>query len=118
MITSQDLLNFNVYKKEPHTGSDRGMRYMLRKEEKEIPVLDEAAKPVLDEEGNPKVDKVNVLAVYVWPEPYCFEKTDESFKERTEFDFSKGGQEAALVWLNEQRTSRNDYWEEHIGIRV
>lgn len=118
MITSADLLNFNVYKKEPHTGSDRGMRYMLRKEEKALPVLSENGEPELDEEGNPKVDKVNVLAVYIWPEPFAFEKTSEELKERAEFEFSRNGQNEALEWLNQVRSDRNDYWEEHIGIRV
>ncbi len=111
MITANDLLNFNVYKKEPHTGSDRGMRYMLRKEEIALPVLDESGTQVIDEEGNPSVEKINKLAVYVWPEPYCFEKTQDELKTRIEFEFSPKGQSEALAWLNAVREERNDEWE-------
>lgn len=118
MITETDLLNFNVYKKEPHTGSDRGMRYMLRKEEKEKPILSENGGQAVDEEGNPKVEKLTVLAVYAWPEPFSFEKTSEELKQREEFAFSVAGQKEALLWLNQLRASKNDYWEEHIGFRV
>ena len=31
MITNEDILNMNFYKKERFTGSYRGMRYLIRK---------------------------------------------------------------------------------------
>ena len=32
MITNEDILNMNFYKKEKFTGSYRGMRYLIRKD--------------------------------------------------------------------------------------
>lgn len=110
MITSSDLLNFNVYKKEVHTGSDRGMRYRLGLEVKQ--------EEVTDENGEQTTQEKKILAVYIWPEPYAFEKTDDAYKEKKEFEFSKEGQMEALAWLNQVREERDEYWESKRGIRI
>ena len=69
----------NYYKKEPFTGSYCGMRYMIRKHE--------------DDEGTK-------LETIVWPQPFCFEKTDEEKKTHAYFSFDEDGILAAVDWLN------------------
>ena len=54
MITDHNIA-LNYIKKENLTGSYQGMRYVFMKEEEN-------------------------LVVYIWPEPYCFEKTDDEKK--------------------------------------
>lgn len=87
MITRKDVMPTNYYKKEPFTGSDRGMRYMLRKKEQEDQVMLEAV---------------------VWPQPFCFEKTAEGKKEYNAFSFDEAGIAKALEWLNETYEKRKE----------
>lgn len=84
MITDHNL-PLNYIKKENLTGSYQGMRYIFMK----------------DEEG---------LVVYIWPEPYCFEKTEDEKKTCKIFDFSEEGKLAAIDWMNEQYVSRKSEW--------
>lgn len=77
MIKKEDFNCLNYVKKEELTGSDAGMRYMLKK-------------------------NGDVIVVTVWPEPYCYAKTPEEKKIRTEVPLSKEGVEMARCWLNEQ----------------
>lgn len=105
MITESDILNFNVYKKEVHTGSDRGMRFQIGLEEEKIEET--------DENGETVTKSNKVLAVYVWPEPFAFDKTKEDKKLRKVFDFSTDGQKQALHWLNKIREEYKEYWDAH-----
>ena len=77
MIKAEEFNYLNYIKKEELTGSDTGMRYMLKK-------------------------RGDVIEVTVWPEPYCYAKTPEDKKVRTEVALSKEGVEEARCWLNEQ----------------
>lgn len=104
MITMADILNFNVYKKEAHTGSDRGMRYRLG--------CEEIVEKIQTESGEEQEEKKKVLAVYIWPEPFAFDQTKDEQKERKEFPFSREGQKQALEWLNKTREERSAYWQE------
>lgn len=82
-MIQQDMLykpSFNYIKKERFTGSINGMRYMLEK-------------------GN--VDEKDFIRVCHWPEPLCFEKTDEEKKTFNEFEFSKEGLDEAWQWLSD-----------------
>ncbi|SET00208.1 hypothetical protein [[Clostridium] polysaccharolyticum] len=85
MITDHNL-PLNYIKKENLTGSYQGMRFMFTKEE----------------EG---------LLVYIWPEPYCFEKTEDAKKTAKLFDFSEEGKLAAIDWMNEQYQARKSEWQ-------
>lgn len=76
----------NYYKKEPFTGSFKGMRYMIRKHEEN----DETK-----------------LEVIEWPQPFCFEKTAEDKKVHALFSFDENGILAGVDWLNEKW--REDY---------
>lgn len=77
MIRAEEFNHLNYIKKEELTGSDAGMRYMLKK-------------------------KGDVILVTAWPEPYCYAKTPEEQKITTEVPLTKDGVEMARNWLNEQ----------------
>lgn len=78
-------LPLNYIKKENLTGSYQGMRYMFTKQE----------------EG---------LVVYIWPEPYCFEKTADEKKTSKVFEFSEEGKLSAIDWMNEEYENRKPEW--------
>lgn len=78
--------SFEYIKKERFTGSYQGLRYSLQKK-------------VNDDENN----KGEVILACAWPEPLCFEKTDELLKHFMEFDFSKEGLNEAWDWLSNKQ---------------
>lgn len=85
MIKAEEFNILNYIKKEELTGSDTGMRYMLKK-------------------------SGDSIVVTIWPEPYCYAKTPEEKKIRTEFLLSKDGVEEARCWLNEQHDKIKELW--------
>lgn len=89
MITTEDILNMNFYKKEKFTGSFRGMRYLIRKERR---------------------DDTDVFLVSVWPGPYSSEATEESAKIHAAFPFTPEGKQQAVDWMNEQWQSHREEW--------
>lgn len=91
MIDKEKFHVFNYIKKEEYTASMDGMRYMLKKKETE---------------GESRLEAV------IWPEPYCYAKTEEEKKQRKEFPFSPEGVEQAADWLNEQYKTRISFWKE------
>lgn len=88
MITTEDVLNMNFYKKEKFTGSYKGMRYLLKKD-----VENDTA----------------VFRCYIWPGPYNFASTPDEQKITKVFDFTEEGKQKAVDWLNEQWNSRKDW---------
>ena len=52
-----------------------------------------------------------VLEVVIWPEPYCYAKTEEAKKQRMDFTFSQEGVMEAADWLNEQYEVQKALWE-------
>lgn len=90
MIDKEKFNVLNYIKKEEYCGSMDGMRYMLRKKEKE--------------EGT-------VLETVIWPEPFCYAKTEEEKKQRQEFEFSSEGVLRAAEWLNQQSVEQKSLWE-------
>lgn len=90
MIDPGKFMSINFIKKEPLTGSTAGMRYrMVKAGEKEEPVL----------------------LVTIWPEPFCFERTEESKKQSKTFPFGQEGLTAAIAWLNEQYEAQMEFWK-------
>lgn len=73
-----------------YTGSYRGMRYRLRKAEK---------------------DEEKYLEAVIYPEPYSFEATAEGEKTAEAFPFTDEGFEAAVAWLNAQYEEQKERWE-------
>ena len=89
MIEKEHFHILNYVKKEEYSASMDGMRYMLKKKE-----TGDGAK----------------LEVIIWPEPYCYAKTEEEKKQRMEFEFSQDGVEMAADWLNEQYVGQKPLW--------
>lgn len=77
--------------------SYRGMRYQVERAE------DEAG-----QEGGVAVKK---LRVYVWPEPFCFEKTPGRFKESCDFEYSENGLFEAYKWVCACYDANQEKWE-------
>ncbi len=96
MITRKDVMPINYYKKEAFTGSYQGMRYMIRKHED-----DEGAK----------------LEVIVWPQPFCFEKTDEDKKIHALFSFDEEGILEAVDWMNDIHSDKKEIFLESMTNR-
>ena len=78
-INKKDLLPLSFLQKSPYTGSFRGIRYRIEKQE----------------EGEEKS-----LLVYTWPEPYAFSHTPEVEKEKKSFPFSEKGLEEIRLYLS------------------
>lgn len=89
MITNEDILNMNFYKKEKFTGSYLGMRYLIKKDTK---------------------DDTDIFRVCIWPGPYNFDSTPEEKKTSMDFPFTPDGKQQVVDWLNEQWASRKDAW--------
>lgn len=90
MITNEDILNMNFYKKEKFTGSYRGMRYLIRKD---------------------SVPEEDAFSVTVWRGPYNYDTTPEEKKTTCRFPFTPEGKQQVVDWLNAQWESRKGEWE-------
>lgn len=91
MLEYDSFMPLAFLKKEAFHGSRKGMRYRVAKGENST---GEA-----------------VLTVCIWPEPYCFEKTEEDKKQYRDFNLSEEGRKQAIDWLNEQFTIQIALWE-------
>ncbi len=74
MVKRTDLFHLPFYQKEAFTGSDRGLRFWIGREE----------------------DKLRTI---VWPEPYALRYTDDSLKHVKDFPFSEEGLDLAYEWI-------------------
>lgn len=90
MIDKDKFHILNYVKKEEYSASMNGMRYMLKKKD--------------TEEGFK-------LEVVIWPEPYCYAKTEEEKKQRKEFALTSEGVMEAADWLNMQYVQQKPLWE-------
>lgn len=84
-------ISLNFIKKEPMSGSYKGMRYVLRKSGDEIEVC-------------------------IWPEPYNFLRTADELKQFNRFPLDADGKEAAVKWLNEQVETQKDLWDKALSV--
>lgn len=105
MITNDDILNMNFYKKEKFTGSYLGMRYLIKKDSEPEA---EAAPADGEEASEPKM--MDVFRATIWPGPYNYATTPEEQKTCKTFPFTPKGKQQVVDWLNEQWTSRQDEW--------
>lgn len=96
MIEYNDVMPIAYLKKEAFTGSYQGMRYRMKKID--VPVSSESE------------DTVTRLSVFVWPQPFCFDKTEDDLKTEHLFDFSPDGITCAVDWLNEIYKTENKRW--------
>lgn len=89
MITDEDILNMNFYKKENFTGSYEGMRYLIKKDNEE---------------------DTDCFRVFIWPGPYNFATTEETLKTSATFPFTPEGKHQVVQWMNEQWSARKSEW--------
>lgn len=90
-MLSGEHVSLNYIKKEEYKASYQGMRYMFRKEE----------------EG---------MSVFIWPGPYCFEKTEEGKKESRQFPMTEEGKAEAFEWLRNKYEEKRELWTKSKGI--
>ena len=86
MLNKDTFVPMQFFKKEAYTGSMKGMRYRIKKEEEE-------------------------LSVVVYPEPYCYEVTPEEKKIRASFPFTEEGRKQVVDWINHQYEENRPVWE-------
>lgn len=85
MIEENDILSFEHYKKgRPFTGSFKGMRYRIIKEE------------------GSDVDDTDKFRVDTWPEPLCYEATDNEKITVQRFAFTEDGRKDIIEYLNDR----------------
>ena len=85
MLELKDFMPVNFLKKEKFTGSYKGMRFRMEKEE-------------------------DFLLVSAWPEPYGFDATSQEKKRQTRFTFDAQGIADGVAWLNEQYKEDEPVW--------
>ena len=93
MLTYDDALNLNYYKKTSFTGWMGGMRFMIKME-----------KDTIDEQEIP------MFHVWIWPGPYIFDLTPDDRKTEKTFPFSNDGKKEAVDWINKQYEARMSEW--------
>ena len=109
VINRPELLALEFYKLRPFKGSDKGIRYMIQKDVVEIEPEGEKDQT---EEDAPKETKT-VLTAFIWPEPFCFEKTPEEQKTKQAFSFDEEGLDQAYDWICKQYEDRKDQWQQY-----
>lgn len=94
MLTYDEVLNLNYYKKTTYTGWMKPLRFLIKQE-----------KP---EEGDP------IFHAWVWPGPYIFDLTKDELKIDKTAPFSEDGKKEIVDWINEQYTLHKDEWSSKI----
>ena len=79
MITPQNLFHLSYYEKAHFTGSLNGLRFYIEK--------------IIQEE-------TPYLRAWIYPGPFCFEKTEKSKKQSRDFPFSENGLAEIADWIN------------------
>ena len=90
MLTYDDALNLNYYKKTSFTGWMNPIRFMIKME-----------KP---EEGDP------IFHAWVWPGPYTYEMTSDDKKIEATAPFNEDGKKQIVDWVNLQYETYKDQW--------
>lgn len=87
MLKKETFVPIQFFKKEVYTGSMKGMRYRVSKEDQELEAV-------------------------VYPQPYCYEATPEEQKIRAVFPFSEDGREQVVDWINKQYEENLTMWKD------
>ena len=83
MLSYDDALNLNYYKKTTFTGWMKPIRFLIARE--------------TPEEGEA------IFHAWVWPEPYTFALTDDSRKIDFTAPFTEDGKRQIVDWINQQQ---------------
>ena len=90
MLTYDEVLNLNYYKKTSYTGWMKPLRFLIKMEKPE--------------------DSEPIFHAWVWPGPYIFDLTDDSLKLDKTAAFSEDGKRKIVDWINEQYDLHKDEW--------
>ena len=93
-MIDKKLIPVGGLKKEPFSGSHNGMRYYFQ----------------YDKKKDGDTEKEDSFSVYIYPEPWSFEKTPAEEIEKASFPFSEEGMDAAIAWLYEQFEQQKERW--------
>lgn len=92
MLKGTELFHLPYYEKAHFTGSIDGMRFLIEKAaENETPLL----------------------KAWIFPGPFCFEKTEDRLKESKTFPFAEESLPLICDWLNRQYEERAKHWHRH-----
>jgi len=89
-MVDEKTISLNYIKKLELPGSDAGIRYMFRAEERSA-------------EGGQEGEKTKVLCCYIWPEPLGFGATDPKLIQSKDFPLTEEGKVSAVSWINEEK---------------
>ena len=90
MLSYDEALNLNYYKKTSFTGWMNPLRFMIKQDKNE----------------NEEV----IFHAWVWPGPYIFSLTDDSLKIDHTAPFTEDGKREIVDWINEQYLTYKDVW--------
>lgn len=99
MITYEEVLNMNYYKKAAYTGWMGGMRFLIKKEQPEAVEGEEAPAPIFH--------------VWAWPGPYIYSETPAEKKYTAQFPFTESGKRQAVDWINAQYEEHAALWPKY-----
>jgi len=94
MLTYDEVLNLNYYKKTSYTGWMKPLRFLIKMEKPE--------------------DSEPIFHAWVWPGPYIFDLTDDSLKIDTTAPFSEDGKREIVDWINTQFDLHKEEWSSKI----
>ncbi len=86
-MIDKNLIPVSGLKREPFSGCHGGMRYFFCSDESK-----------------------ETFSVYVYPEPWSFEKTPDEEKEKASFPMNNEGMDAAVEWLFQMYESQKERW--------
>ena len=90
-MIDKKLIPVNGLKKEPFSGSHRGMRYLFQ-----------------GDDGKSST----TFTVFIYPEPWCFEQTPDEKKESAVFPLTEEGMDQAVAWLWERYDADRERWSD------
>ena len=90
-MIDKKLIPVNGLKKEPFSGSHRGMRYLFQ-----------------GDDGKSST----TFTVFIYPEPWCFEQTPDEKKESAVFPLTEEGMDQAVAWLWERNDADRERWSD------
>ena len=94
MLTYDEVLNLNYYKKTSFTGWMKPIRFLIKQEKNE--------------------DGTAIFHAWVWPGPYIFDLTEDSLKIDITAPFTEKGKQQIVDWINEQYETYKNIWSKKI----
>jgi hypothetical protein len=88
MLTYEEVLNLNYYKKTSYSGWMKPLRFLIKME--------------TTEEGN------SIFHAWVWPGPYIFSLANDTEKIDFIAPFSEEGKKQVVDWINQQYETYKD----------